>query len=225
MLIAVLCVPWMLLSGPIYEHYIKKGKGLRFKGSHQDDGAAGGSKAGDYVLVKADNINGEETPMGNGAGIVVGDEVAVPIGVEEGQEVYDDSASDAEKEVSFSEELIYKSIHTIEFCLNALSNTASYLRIWALSLAHSELSKINWSMLMGGALSREGPSQVPLLIIAFPAWLILTIAILICMEGLSAFLHTLRLHWIEFHSKFYMGNGVQFAPLSFQKILSESKKT
>ncbi len=42
-----------------------------------------------------------------------------------------------------------------------------------------------------------------------------TFAVLMCMDVMECFLHSLRLHWVEFQNKFYKGDGHLFKPLKF----------
>ena len=51
---------------------------------------------------------------------------------------------------------------------------------------------------MGIAMGAENPALGTVaLFLLFAFWAVLTIGILLIMEGLSAFLHALRLHWYD----------------------------
>ncbi|KAA8528699.1 hypothetical protein F0562_036054 [Nyssa sinensis] len=125
-------------------------------------------------------------------------------------EVHQDSHG--HEEFEFSEVFVHQLIHTIEFVLGAVSNTASYLRLWALSLAHSELSSVFYEKVL---LLAWGFNNVIILVIGIIVFVCATVGVLLVMETLSAFLHALRLHWVEFQNKFYEGDGYKFYPFSF----------
>jgi V-type H+-transporting ATPase subunit a len=141
----------------------------------------------------------------------------------------EDSASDGDGEdpeedpFSMGDVIVGQAIHAIEFILGAVSNTASYLRLWALSLAHSQLSEVFWEYifkgyeieLLGGQYPGLASNNVAFIIVCYAVFFACTIAVLMVMESLSAFLHALRLQWVEFQNKFYHATGYKFSPLDF----------
>jgi V-type H+-transporting ATPase subunit a len=130
------------------------------------------------------------------------------------------NSHDHDEEFEFGEVFVHQLIHTIEFVLGAVSNTASYLRLWALSLAHSELSTVFYEKVLVLA---WGFNNVIILLVGIIVFVFATIGVLLVMETLSAFLHAMRLHWVEFQNKFYEGDGYKFAPFSFA-IISEEEE-
>ncbi|VDP55568.1 unnamed protein product [Heligmosomoides polygyrus] len=110
--------------------------------------------------------------------------------------------NDVEFQFNFGDVMVYQAIHTIEFALGCISHTASYLRLWALSLAHAQLSEVLWDMLLAIGLNMGGWAGSAAIFVLYYFFGTLSISILILMEGLSAFLHALRLHWLVFFVKF-----------------------
>ena len=136
------------------------------------------------------------------------------------EELIENKNKNEKPQQSFSDILVGVLIETIEFALGTVSNTASYLRLWALSLAHSQLSNVffngtiglfksNYFFINGILLSTFG-------IVAF---VIVTSIVLLFMDAMESFLHTLRLHWVEFQNKFFHADGHMFMPFCFKNNL------
>eukprot|EP00698_Gefionella_okellyi_P006161 TRINITY_DN15599_c0_g1_i1.p1 TRINITY_DN15599_c0_g1~~TRINITY_DN15599_c0_g1_i1.p1 ORF type:complete len:847 (-),score=193.78 TRINITY_DN15599_c0_g1_i1:23-2563(-) len=216
LLVAVLSLPVLLLPKPLLllrEHKMKQ------KYDNLDEGS--GDEAHGLPLESQDN-----TP-----------EIAAAAAAAAPQDSGDHGHGG---EFNFSEVMVHQIIHTIEFALGTVSNTASYLRLWALSLAHSELANVFWQKILVGFISSAyvcaNATQNPctsgyvfsgsaFFISSLKIWVGAgaffgtTMGVLMIMESLSAFLHALRLHWVEFQNKFYAGDGHKFKPFSYYLLL------
>ena len=133
---------------------------------------------------------------------------------------------EAKTKYQFIELFIGQLIEVIEYVLGTVSNTASYLRLWALSLAHTALSHVFIEKTFIGYIQNDHTniaSSVIGVFIYFLVFLFATAFILIFMDAMECVLHTLRLHWVEFQNKFYKGDGYLFHPFSFKSIFTSDE--
>ena len=133
---------------------------------------------------------------------------------------------EAKTKYQFIELFIGQLIEVIEYVLGTVSNTASYLRLWALSLAHTALSHVFIEKTFIGYIQNDHTniaSSVIGVFIYFLVFLFATAFILIFMDAMECVLHTLRLHWVEFQNKFYKGDGYLFRPFSFKNIFTNDE--
>jgi V-type H+-transporting ATPase subunit a len=218
LMMALICVPILLFLKPFYlRHQHNKKRALGYRG------------IGEQTRVSAldDDDDEESHTLNGGRGSQGDDDEGVAM-------ITEDLGHGEHEEFEFSEAMIHQVIHTIgmstprlrtanqtEFCLNCVSHTASYLRLWALSLAHQQLSIVLWTMTLGNAFGMRGVTGVIMVVVLFYMWFFLTIFVLCVMEGTGAMLHSLRLHWVEAMSKHFIGDGVPFRPFSFKVLLEE----
>ena len=173
--IAFVCVPWMLLVKPFIEwRHHKKSQQPRSEIEHGQEHDSSGH--GHVPLNDEYDASSEVSLQDRSA-----------------------KAGGAEAEAfSCGDIMVHQGIETIEFVLGAVSNTASYLRLWALSLAHSQLAAVFWDKALKVTIEMKNPVAI---FVGYGVWAHVTIGVLLIMSSLECFLHALRLHWVEFQNK------------------------
>jgi len=99
-----------------------------------------------------------------------------------------------------------------EIPVGLLANSISYSRIFALALVHIGLFT---------ALFKIAEMFAEIEGIGFIVYLIFVIIgtiVLVCLEGFIVFLHTLRLHYYEWFTKFYEATGIEFRPFRITRL-------
>jgi V/A-type H+-transporting ATPase subunit I len=96
-----------------------------------------------------------------------------------------------------------------------LSNTMSYTRILALLMAH-------WALVLVVYVVAGLIGSTSILTAILSGFIIVAGNVfVIALEGLIVFIHTMRLHFYEWFSKFYEGTGVEFAPFKQNFVHTE----
>jgi V/A-type H+-transporting ATPase subunit I len=99
-----------------------------------------------------------------------------------------------------------------ESILMAMGNVPSFLRIMALALAHS-------SVMFAFAYIFDMMAGLGLIGLAMGAVVYaMGNLMVIALEGILAFAHSLRLHFYEWFSKFYIGGGIPFTPITIPGV-------
>eukprot|EP00731_Ephydatia_muelleri_P033235 Em0026g55a len=218
---AGVCIPWMLLMKPIYQIVKSKSAEKKAKSMKMMTDSTSMTTPMTTPMVTLEGHDSKMAEKADMSGVMEKGEMTQE---GEGEDPHAAAGHGGHGQTP-SEILVFSAIHTIEYCLGTISNTASYLRLWALSLAHEQLSEVLWIYAIARYNIAMFGSQIPgfgfiIMFALWAVWAVLTIGILLVLEGLSAFLHALRLHWIEFQNKFYEGEGRKFKPLSFAVVLS-----
>ena len=230
--ICLILVPLMLFVKPIY-YYLKKTstKGISFR---NENGLIENENKNDDVLninddFKDNNIDNEENLNNSGDYSLSLSQESILKSNEHYSKLYSIQKKkykvEAKEKYKFVEIFIGQLIEVIEYVLGTVSNTASYLRLWALSLAHTALSHVFIEKTFIEYIQNDKTNFISSIIgvsIYFLVFLAATIFILIFMDAMECILHTLRLHWVEFQNKFFKGDGYLFQPFSFKYIFNNN---